>query len=238
MESNLSSLNLSSVYTLRPLAEKAKDFKVSQGNRLCRVIFKGKDAESKKAQFCQLPELTDSFAQAFMLNAKGLELVKEMIEGLQDKAVKNVFVQHGRSATQDDLTIEKLCEVAESDEDNIRCSKPNIEKAFDATYKNRIALSIALERDAEAALILTSEDNEAIAQFWDSEAGLKYLTIAGNYKQFILMAAERKPIFSSQALKDKILTAISYLDSDTILVDKITDKLTNAPVASADLENL
>ena len=232
MLENTSSIN--SVYTLRPLSEMPKDFKVASGNRVSRIIIKGD--ESKKSQFCQLPEVSENLVQVFINNENGMILVKELIESLQDKIVRNCFVNLGRSACDSDLSVESLIQIGLAESDNVRLTKETITANFSA-WSKRIALSIALERDATAAAALLSENEETIQEYWKSENGIKFQTIAGNYKSYLLRGAERKPTFETQAIKDKILIAIDYLEQDT-LVGKLKDKLSVAPIAQVEEDAL
>lgn len=223
-------------YTLKPLASMPTNWKPEQGNRFCRVIVKGAEAKEKGkvSQFCQLPELTDNFVQGFIATPQGLGIVKDWIEGLQNAVVRKVYLDHNRSTNDADLSMVALYEMAELESENVRLTKDVIGKCFDSTWVNRIAYCLVLERDANAALILSGDNVEAKEAFWSTETGCKYLKIASNYKQFFVMGAERKPSFVSQAVKDKVITAVSYLDSD-IIVDKLAAKLADAPIASEDM---
>ena len=223
-------------YTLKPLATMPANWTPELGNRFCRVIVKGAEAKEagKVSQFCQLPELTDNFVQGFISTPKGVGIVKDFIEGLQNAVVRKVYLSHNRSANDTDLSIEALYDIAEETLETVRLTKDVIGKQFDSVWMLRIAYCLVLERDAAGSLVLAGEDVEAKEQFWKTETGCKYLKIASNYKQFFVMGAERKPSFVSQAVKDKVLVAVSYLDSD-VIVDKLVDKLSNAPIASEDM---
>lgn len=228
--------NIVNTYTLKPLVQLPANWKPEAGNRFCRVIVKGTEAKEagKVSQFCQLPELTDNFVQGFIATPQGIGIVKDWIEGLQNAVVRNVYLQHNRSTTDADLTIEALYEIAAAESDNVRLTKDVIGKQFDSVWVNRIAYSLVLEREAQASLVLLGDNAEAKVAFWGSEIGCKYLKIASNYKQFFVMAGERKPSFVSQAVKDKVLTAVSYLDSD-VITEKLKNKLTDSPIASEDM---
>lgn len=228
--------NLVKTYTLKPLVQLPQNWKPESGNRFCRLIVKGTEAKEagKVSQFCQLPELTDNFVQGFIATPQGIGIVKDWIEGLQNAVVRKIYLQHNRSANDTDLSIETLYEIAAETSESVRLTKDVIGKCFDSDWVNRIAFALVLEREANAALILSSGTEEQKVEFWKNETGCKYLKIASNYKQFFIMAGERKPSFINQQIKDKVLTAISYLDSD-IIVDKMREKLENAPIASEDM---
>lgn len=227
---------LVNTYTLKPLVSLPNGWKPEQGNRFCRVIVKGAEAKEKGkvSQFCQLPELTDNFVQGFIATPQGLGIVKDWIEGLQNAVVRKVYLEYNRSANDVDLSIQALYEIAELESENVRLTKDVIGKQFDSVWLLRIAYCLVLERDANAALVLSGDNVEAKEQFWGTETGCKFLKIASNYKQFFLYGAERKPSFVNQAVKDKVLTAVSYLDSD-IVVEKLAAKLAEAPIASEDM---
>lgn len=225
-------------YTIRKLSEMPKDFIAATGNRICRVIVKGATSEKfggKESIYCQLPEVSENRIQALMLHSAGMEYFKSCFEALENAAVRAKYLKTGTSANEFDLTIEALAKIASESASSDRITKTVIEKAFDADFKNALALAFALERDENAAVILVSEDAEQIAQFWNSETGLKFMAIASNYKQFYIAAAERKPSFSSEDIKSKVLKSLEYLDSDSSLVQYISAKLKDAPIATADL---
>ena len=227
---------LVNTYTLKPLVQLPQNWKPEVGNRFCRIIVKGTEAKEngKVSQFCQLPELTDNFVQGFIATPQGIGIVKDWIEGLQNAVVRKVYLENNRSANDTDLSIAALYEIAAETSESTRLTKDLIGKCFDSTWMQRIAFCLVLERDANAALILSGENVEAKETFWQSETGCKYLKIASNYKQFFIMAGERKPSFPTVAIKQKVLTAISYLDSD-LIVEKMKDKIESAPIATEDL---
>lgn len=230
-------------YTTKKLAEVKKDHAVASGMRGVRIIqkdLKQKDGAgnqitiSKESFYVEIPQLTDNFVQTFIANEKGLQLVKEYVETLQDKACRVVICDKGRSIVDADLTIDTLIEIGEATSTNVRVTKELVNSMFDAEWKMQIAYAIVLERDAAAAAILLGEDEAAKAEFWDSAACAPFVQIACNYKQFILYACEREPSFSSEAIKTKVLQAVSYLDQESQVVAKIAIKLAGAPIASAD----
>ena len=217
-ESNLNSVGVRT-YTLKPLASMPNGWNPESGNRFCRVIVKGAEAKEKGkvSQFCQLPELTDNFVQGFIATPRGVGIVKDFLESLQNAVVRKVYLDYNRSSNDADLSIESLYEIAEFTSETTRLTKDVIGKQFDSVWVNRIAYCLVLEREPNAALVLSGDNVEQKEAFWGTEIGCKYLKIASNYKQFFVMAAERKPSFVSQAVKDKVLTAVSYLDVDVIV---------------------
>jgi hypothetical protein len=238
MSESIMSVSVNNSYTLNALADKPKDFEPSKGFRLCRVIFKqgaDKTATKEQSQYCSLPEVSETFVQSFMRTEAGKLAVVELIESLQDTAVRNVWIASKRSPCDADLTVEALGKVAEAQSESVRLTREAIVNAFKNEWASRIALSIAIERNEDAALIFTAEsvNAEAAAAFWNSEAGAKVMAIAGNYLQFFVLASERKPAFPSEAIKVKVMQAIAYLD-DGILKGKLEEKLQAAPIASVD----
>lgn len=229
------SISISSVsYSVSSVSTLPKDFKCEAGKTL--IKFKTAD---KKQFAVQLPAVSLNFIQAFVLNDKGAEAVQDFIESLQARKAKQVYEKLGRSVCDADLTIEALSEIALAGSENVRLTKELILACFANEWRNTIAYALVLERDAVAAAMLLNEDEteEATAAkqaFWSGEQGAKYLAIAENYKQFLLYGAERSPSFVSQAIKDKVLVAVSYLDQESQAVQKLSEKLTAAPVASVD----
>lgn len=224
-------------YQIRKLAEMPKDFAPASGFRTCRVIVKeatSKKFGGKESVFCQVPEVSENQIQALMLHSAGAEYFKSCFESLQNAAVRAKYLKTGTSANELDLSIEELVKIAAASASSERISKSTIESVFDAEWKNTLAFAIALERDSEAAVVLVSEDTEQIEQFWNSQAGLRFLGIAANYKQFFVSAAERKPSFSSVDIKTKVLKALEYLDAESNLVQYVAAKLSEAPIASVD----
>lgn len=221
-------------YSYKKLAEVAKNHEVQTGFRGVRIIQKNlKDANGveieKHSYYTELPILTENFVQAFIAQDKGFALVREYVESLQDKIARAVICEKGRSVVDADLTIDALIEIGEATSENVRLTKDSINKAWNEGWANRIAYALVLERSATGAAAL-EQDAE---QFWHSAEGQKFQQIAANYKAYILRAAERKPAFETQNIKDKVIAAIGYLDSD-VLVDKMKEKLVAAPIASVD----
>jgi len=160
---------------------------------------------------------------------KGFALVREYVESLQDKIARAVICEKGRSVCDADLTIDALIEIGEATSENVRLTKDSITKAWNEGWANRIAYALVLERSATGAASL-EQDAES---FWISSEGQKFQQIAANYKGYILRAAERRPAFETQNIKDKVIAAIGYLDSD-VLAEKMKEKLMQAPIASVD----
>lgn len=195
------------------------------------IKFKNKE---KKGYFFTAPQVTPAFVQVFASHPKGLEAMQDFVESLIKGTAKRKF-DSGLHFSEADCTVEQLAEFAMQSSENVRLTKENIEAAFKAGWINTIAYALVLERDAASSLVLLGEDMEAKQAFWSSPVGEKFIQIAGNYKQFLMYGAERKPAFQSQAIKDKVLQAIAYLDQDEQLVQKLSEKLAEAPIASADL---
>lgn len=217
-------------YIIRAVSE-LNDNIIAAATANNETVIKFKNKE-KKGYFFVAPVVTDAFVQSFITSDKGLNAAKDWIESLIKNAGKARF-DAGQGFSAADITIDALCSVAEATSDNIRCSKENIVAAFDADWINRIAYCIALERDVNAAVMLDSD----AAAYWSTEQGAKMMQIASNYKAYFIRASERKPTFESQGIKDKVLTAIQYLD-ESQLQEKVLEKLQNAPLAVVDADAL
>lgn len=228
---------VSVTYQLNALSAKPKDFEPVGGQRLSRIIFKqgASNPGKNESMYCVLPEVSESLVHSFMRTAAGKSAVVELIEGLQDAAVRAVWLSFGRSACDADLTVDALCKLADAQNESVRLTKENIQKAFKDEWSGRIALALAIERDVNAASIFAGEDVDvdAAAAYWNSEAGAKFLAVASNYEQFFVLGAERKPAFPSAAIKAKVLAAIGYCD-DSTLKGKLEEKLTATPVVTID----
>ena len=231
----MNTANNTQSYNTRTLASVSKDHLVTAGYRGVRIIRKNeKDANGnvteRESLYVEIPRMTDNFVQTFIANEKGLQLVREYVESLQDKVCRVVTCDKNRSVCDADLTIDELIAIGEATSDNVRITKELIGKLFDTEWRNRIAYALVLERDIEGTAALEQD----AAGFWNTAKGEQFLALASNYKQFLLRAAERNPSFESEAVKSKVLAAVGYLDSD-VIVDKVADKLQNAPVATADM---
>ena len=218
-------------YIIRPVSELSDSVESSAviGNETV-IKFKNKD---KKGYFFSVPTVTDNFILTLIQSDKGMYAAREWIESLIKAAGKKRFDAR-QSFSAADLTIEALCAIAAETSENIRLTKENITEAFDKDWRNTLAYALILERDAEAAVILLGDDAEAKQTLWDSAVGNKYLKLAGNYKGFFLRGAERKPTFEDERTKGLVLKAVSYLDIESQLVQKLFDKLKEAPIASVD----
>ncbi len=234
--------NHSQVYQLNALSKMPKDFVPASGFRVCRVTFKQSEADKKagkakkESQFCQVPVLTDAQAQGFILNPKGMELVKDYLSGLQDKVIRKVFVENNRSACEADLSFDAMIAVGQAEvSDGVRFSKELIKQVFDAGMRNQIAAGLAMSRDAEFLVLVNDEavTEEQLRDYWNSKAGEGFMQIAQNYLQFFKCAAERNPTFVNEAIKSKVLAALEYCEESPV-VSRIVEKLQNAPIASFD----
>lgn len=206
---------------------------VSEAAKQNQAVIKFKNKE-KKGYFFVAPAVTPAFVQMFTAHPKGLEALQDYVESLIKGIGKKRF-DSGLHFSEADCTVDSLAEFAMQASENVRLTKENIEAAFKAGWVNTIAYALVLERDAGASAVLLGEDAAAKQEFWASPVGEKFLEIAGNYKQFLLYGAERKPSFMSQAIKDKVMQAVAYLDQEEQLVQKLAEKLNEAPIASADM---
>ena len=136
-----------SAYVTRKLAEITKSHKVENGLRGVRLIQKNlKDAAGneieKESYYVEIPQLTENFVQAFINNDRGLALVKEFVESLQDKSCRAVVCEKGRQVSDADLSIEALIEIGEATSENVRLTKDTITKCFAEGWKTRIAYAL------------------------------------------------------------------------------------------------
>ena len=106
--------NIATTYGLKALASVPANIECEAEMRECRIIIKDAalKAQGKCSQYCQLPEVTEGKVQAFLMNPQGLEAMKDFIASLEDKKVRQVYVEHHRSSTSADLNIESLAEIA------------------------------------------------------------------------------------------------------------------------------
>jgi hypothetical protein len=217
-------------YAIRAVAELNANIEASAVTCKESVIkFKSKE---KKGYFVVLPELTENSVMSFLNCKGGMEAAKDWMDSLRKEAAKKRF-DSSQSFSFADIQNEALIQIAAAVSENVRLTKENIEKGFES-WKHTIAYGLVLERDAAGAAILLGEDMNAKAAFWNSEAGLKMMQLAGNYLQFFLKGSERKPTFEKQAVKDKVIWAVELLDQEEQLVQKLVEKLKDAPIASAD----
>ena len=218
-------------YIIRPVSELSDSVESAAviGNE---TIIKFKNKE-KKGYFFSVPVVTDNFILTLVQSDKGMNVARDWIESLIKAAGKKRF-DAGQGFSAADCTIEALCAIAAETSENIRLTKETITEAFDKEWRNTLAYALILERDAEAAVILLGEDAAAKQALWDGAIGEKYLKLAGNYKGFFLRGAERKPTFEDERTKGLVLKAVSYLDQESQLVQKLADKLNDAPIASVD----
>jgi hypothetical protein len=218
-------------YTFHPVATLTAEIEASVASSNETVIkFKSKE---KKGYFTSVPALSDNSVHMFINTDAGMSAARDWIDSLRKEAAKRRF-DAGAMFSQADITNQALIELAQATSDNVRLTKDNIEKAFDSGWANTIAYALILERDAEGAVILLGDDVEAKKSYWDSEQAQKFLKIAANYKQYLVRGAERKPTFESEAIKSKVLAAVENLDQEEQLVQKLVEKLNDAPVAMVD----
>lgn len=218
-------------YIIRPVSELSDSVESAAviGNETV-IKFKNKE---KKGYFFSVPAVTDNFVLTLIQSDKGMSAAKDWIESLIKAAGKKRF-DAGQGFSSADITIEALCDIAAEASENVRLTKETITEAFDKAWRNTLAYALILERDAEAAVILLGEDAAAKQALWDGAIGEKYLKLAGNYKGFFLRGAERKPTFEDERTKGLVLKAVSFLDAESQLVQKLADKLNEAPIASVD----
>lgn len=218
-------------YIIRPVSELSDSVESSAviGNETI-IKFKNKD---KKGYFFSVPAVTDNFVLTLIQSDKGMNAARDWIESLIKAAGKKRF-DAGQGFSAVDITIEALCAIAAETSENIRLTKETITEAFDKEWCNTIAYALILERDAESAIVLLGDDAAAKQALWDGAVGNKFLELAGNYKGFFLKGAERKPTFPNDHVKGLVIKAISYLDAESQLVQKLSDKLNEAPIASVD----
>jgi len=222
-------------YHIKPVAS-LTDAIEQEAHKQAETVLKFKSKE-KKGYFFTAPALTDNDVLMFVNSSKGMEAAKDYLDSLRKGVAKKLF-DNGQMFRESDCNHHMLAEFASASSDNIRCSKDNIIAAFDAGWNTQIAYALVLERDATSSVVLLGDDVAAKAAFWNSEAGLKFMAIASNYKSHLCSAAERKPSFMNQAIKDKVLQAIAYLDQEDVLVQKVEEKLRDAPIATVDADSL
>lgn len=223
-------MNQNRVYGLTNLKNVAADFKVEQGMRECRIIVKApKEVENGKvSQFCQLPEVTPAFAQAFISHEKGLNLIQDYIASIQNKVVRKVYLEHGRSPCDADLTLDALFAMGESESENVRLTKESIGAWFDLN-KGKIAGFLAATR-VTGFDVMSMEEKAA---FWSGESGLRFLQIASNYKPMFAELAARKPSYL-EGVKEKVEMVCAAVMEGTALEEKMLEKLSSVVVATPD----
>ena len=227
--------------TFRPLSE-AKGIKLAANERICRLIVKGAEEGEKKSAFAVVPEVSINFVQALMNNDSGAAWLIEQVQSLQDQmARKHYLAGNGFVPMADMFNVERLAAFA-AESSEVRLTKDSITAQFNAEWQNSIASGLALSRSATFAAKLAefdtngaSEEEAAryVAAFWSGEEGQKFIATAKNYLQFLLKAAGRNESFSSQGLKDKVMTACEMLE-DSALAAKMISRLREMPVATED----
>lgn len=245
MNSNLNSnnfalasgtLNTAAVYGLTNLKDVPASSVIPAGMRECRIIIKGDKNVGKVSQYCTLPEVTTGFAQAFINNAKGLELVQGYIESLQDKKVRKVYIENSRSANFADLTIDMLCEIGALESTTVRLTKETVTAWFN-DVKGKIALFIASRIASESLNIIASMDEQnrelAYNGFWASAEGVKCIGIAANYLPLFVELVGRTPSFNV-GVKNKMEMVAMEVMTGTVLEEKMLERLNSAVEKSID----
>lgn len=231
MSESSSVVSLFSTFAVSKLADMPAKFAAPSGFHVSRMIYKGED---KASMYAVLPDVTDGFVTLFLNREEGRQLIHEYIQDQLDKAARASYEKRNDGNVHAaDIGLDALIQFMSAESQAERMTKESLGKAFDSTYHNRIAFGLALERDPEFIVIVDSGDTSEIETYWNSEAGLKFMGTAQNYKQFILRATERNASFESQAIKDKVLNAVSLLDTSP-MVAKLIEKLTAIPVATVD----
>lgn len=218
---------LSVTYGLRALASVPANIEIAEGLRECRIIIKDaalKDA-GKCSQYCQLPEVTEGKVQAFIMNPKGLEAVKDFIAGLEDKAVRKIYVESHRPATASDLGIEELADIAAAAAENTRVTKESVAAWFADKVKD-IANFLATSRCG----------TEAMKQegFWTNGEGVRMVQIAHNYKIPVMELAAKNPAYTQKEIKDKLELVCAAVMTGTAFEEKLLAKLQRATIATID----
>lgn len=232
-------VSLPETFVVSKLADMPKTFVAPAEFHTARFIYKdvkvdGVVTQARESMYAILPDVTDGFVTLFLNRDEGKALVKDWIQEQADKAARLSYEKRkDGNVHAADFSLDALIAMLTAESAAERMTKESLTKLFDTEYRNRIAFALAAERDPEFILLVDGEDEAAFDAYWSRGNGIKFLTIAQNYKQFILRAVERKPTFESQAIKDKVLNAVKMLDTSPI-VTKLVEKLEAAPVASVD----
>lgn len=235
---NASTINASTVFGLTSLKDVPASAVVPAGMRECRIIVKGQEGKNagKVSQYCTLPEVTVGFAQGFINNERGLELVQDFISTLQDKMVRKNYIEHGRSSTQDDMTIQNLVELGALECVNVRLSKDSIGAWFDSV-KNGIALYIAERMFPEHIALARNADEQnrenEFNAFWNSPSGEKCIAIAMNYKPLLIELAGKAPSFNT-GVKAKLEMVCIAVMTGSAIEEKMLEKLEKSVEKSID----
>lgn len=228
-----SSLNtLSTTFGLTALKSVSADFVVPVSMRECRIIIKDKDAVAagKVSQFCCLPEVTDAKALAFAQNPKGLELIKDLIAGIEDKITRKIYLEVGRSPCEADYAYENLFAVGAANATSVRLSKESIGAWFEEA-KGRIAAFIATRMFGEE--FEAAKQSGSFNEFYAGVNGQKVLGFAANYKASYIELAGKSPSFDA-AVKPKLELVAAAVMTGTAIEEKMLEKLADAVVKSAD----
>lgn len=218
------------VTTLAKLPENSPE-----GMRACRIIFKQtaeekkNGIEKKESMGCFVPVVTDTFAQSFA--SLHPRIVAEWIQNLQDTCIRNLYVNSGRSPSENDIGMDALAEtfnaIVVSERLTVEQIKAALAGEFGLHFVNYLAKSrgISLENQPENVAMLTQ--------------------VKQNYLPFFSMATARKPSFETAAIKEKVVSVLcgfgDYLIEkgiESVILEKCLEKMLNAPVATVDLNAL
>ncbi len=200
---------------------------IAEGMRLARIVFKttaeqkARNEEAEDSKACFLPVVSNSFATAFATQHPAI--VAEFIESLQDKAIRKVWVTSRRSPTADDLSIEKLAEIAQEESTSDRLTKEQVVAAWKGGLKAQFITYLAKIRNIEP-----SADN------LDMLAG-----VAENYLPYVCWAVARKPVWGANitaTVREKIQAVmVGFMEqTEHPIIVKAVEKLLDAECAKVD----
>ena len=212
-------------FTLHSLAV-ANKLPVPAGMRLCRVIRKesaqkkaGK--EVKESQGCFVPLVSEAKIQALL--AVRPDVLAHWVAQLENDVVRAV-ADSGRSPSEADLSVEKLCEVFDASGVSERFTTKQLEEVWKRDWRMALVNSIAASRGWD----LTDPDIAAMAT-----------KVADNHWQFVAMYCGRNPTWQSEAVKEKalfnLLELVKFLEdceADVGLLVRVVDRLAGLSVAS------
>ena len=199
----------SNTFQLDLLATRTKQ-EVPTGFRLARVIHKGKD---KASQACFVPDVSEAKVQAFMAIPAGMIYLQEMIQELENKAIR-IVADSGRSPCEDDLKLECLAAIASAVSVSIRLSGESITKWFNESGALRL-------QNAFVARGVEIEQAKAVAS--------NYLPL------FVKLAEKGKIAFENETVLGKFRKAceILFAESEEVFELKMLEKLENCFVPTA-----
>lgn len=200
--------------------------------RLSRVVFKQTQAQKERgivadeSRACFLPTLSESAASAFA--AQYPSVVLGLIEDLQDKAVRKVWVTSKRSPTEADLTLEKLFEVWNETTTSERITKEQLNVMWKSKYQLSLVNTLARLRKIDLTI---SENVEMLTK------------VASNYQQYYLWIVSRKQCFWPTGLNADItnkiiavLTAWAEDNQEDTIVLSVLDKVLDAQFMTVDVD--